>query len=116
MTRTRTSRLGFAIALAGVCLVRAGAQAQSGPIDTSCRPRNIVSWSILPRVHVQCEETVAGVRFFAIQARSDNAAEVARVLAILTAARATGSSLVVNFDPADVRNMAALIRRTNIGR
>lgn len=77
---------------------------QAAPRDTVCKPLNVVVWNIKPRVHVQCAAAVSGIKYFAFP--SDDAAAVARVLTILTAARASGADLVINYDPSDTSGHA----------
>jgi hypothetical protein len=74
---------------------------EAQPVDTACKPRNVVVWEAKPhsRVHVQCVAAVGNIKYFAY--RSNDADAVARVLTILTAARAAGADLIINYAPAD---------------
>lgn len=76
----------------------------AAPRDTVCKPVNVVVWNIKPRVHVQCAASVSGIKYFAYP--SDDANAVARVLTILTAARASGSDVIINYDPADTSGVS----------
>lgn len=91
-----------------ICIVLALAlpysSANAAPKDTNCKPRNVVVWNVKPRVHVQCTAAVSGIKYFAFP--SDDAHAVARVLTILTAARASGADLIINYDPADTSGAA----------
>jgi len=97
--RTKTNgRAVLAAVLLGGSLGAADT-AMAQPRDTSCKPRNVVVWEVQPRVHVQCVAAVGGIKYFAY--RSNDRDAVARVLTILTAARAAGADLIINYDPAD---------------
>jgi hypothetical protein len=65
----------------------------------SCKPVDV---SVYPeRIHVRCDKpTSGGIVFFAVPTAADPA-HVARILSVLLIARATGKTVVVEYDPAD---------------
>lgn len=101
MRRSKVALTGILLTLGMLPVASATGQ----PVDTICKPKNVVVWNVQPRVHVQCTATVGGgIRYFAYPADDPDA--VARVLTILTAARAAGADLVINYDPADTSGAA----------
>ncbi len=81
-----------------------GSTSQASATSTwvSCVPIEIVTYS--SRVHVQCQTAISGVSYFA--ASSADAANVARVLSVITAAQVAGRTLSVLYDPADTSGTA----------
>lgn len=75
--------------------------ALAAPKDTTCRPRNIIVWTVKPRVHVQCEAAKGNIRYFAFPMTGNLIDEAARILDTLIAARALGRTLIINYDPSD---------------
>ena len=68
----------------------------------SCVPVGIMTFS--SRVHVQCQTPISGVSYFA--ASTADAANVARILSVITAAQVAGRTLTVLYDPADTSGTA----------
>ena len=68
----------------------------------SCVPIQVVTFA--SRVHVQCQTAIGGVSYFA--ASTTNAANVARILSVLTAAQLAGRTLSILYDPADTSGTA----------
>ena len=82
----------------------AGSTSQASASSTwvSCVPVEIVTFS--SRVHVQCQTAIGGVSYFA--ASTADAANVARVLSVITAAQVAGRTLTVFYDQADTSGIA----------
>ncbi len=70
--------------------------------DVACTPSNVIVFS--NRVHIRCEETFGGIRFFA--APTSNAAHVSRILSVITTATVAGRTVVVFYDPANTSGTA----------
>lgn len=70
--------------------------------NNTCVPVGIVTYST--RVHVQCQSAVSGIIYFA--APTADAANVARILSIITAAQVAGRTLSILYDPADTSGTA----------
>jgi hypothetical protein len=68
----------------------------------SCTPREIMTYQ--GRIHVKCAASVGGVRFFAIS--TQDSANAARVLSVITAAQVAGRTLTILYDPADLSGAA----------
>jgi hypothetical protein len=77
----------------------AGSTSQAPATSTwiSCTPDAIVTYA--SRVHVHCAAAVGGISYFA--ASTADAANVARVLSVITAAQVAGRTLTILYDPAD---------------
>ena len=108
----------LALGLAGFA---AGA-ARAAPTDMYCTPNQVVVFTDAPRLHVRCDESYAGVVYFA--ADTTDAAQAARILSIIQTALVAGRTLVVNYDPSDLSGTAIgcqaddcrLIRRIGFGK
>jgi hypothetical protein len=81
-----------------------GSTSQASVASTwvSCVPVGIVTYAV--RVHVQCQTAISGVSYFA--ASTADAANVARVLSVISAAQVAGRTLAVLYDPADTSGAA----------
>jgi hypothetical protein len=77
-------------------------QASAASTWVSCVPIAIVTFS--SRVHVQCQTAISGVSYFA--ASTADAANVARVLSVITAAQVAGRTLAILYDPANTSGTA----------
>jgi hypothetical protein len=77
-------------------------QASAASTWVSCVPVGIVTFAA--RVHVQCQTAIGGVSYFA--ASTADAANVARILSVITAAQVAGRTLSVLYDPADTSGTA----------
>ncbi|MGC8779839.1 MAG: hypothetical protein ACP5UQ_03150 [Anaerolineae bacterium] len=68
----------------------------------SCTPNSVAAYS--NRIHVRCNESYSGIRYFAYP--TTNAAAAARYLSLLTSARVAGHTLQILYDPADTGGTA----------
>ena len=63
----------------------------------TCRPIGVAVFDI--RIHVQCQESVGSVSFFALS--NSDVAQTARVLSVLSTAHVSGRNLNILYDPND---------------
>ena len=68
----------------------------------TCTPNQVAAYS--SRIHVRCNESYSGIRYFAYP--TTNAAAVARYLSLLTSAQVAGHTLSILYDPADTSGTA----------
>lgn len=68
----------------------------------TCTPNQVAAYS--SRIHVRCNESYSGIRYFAYP--TTNAAAAARYLSLLTAAQVAGHTLSILYDPADTSGTA----------
>jgi hypothetical protein len=78
--------------------------ANAAPIDVFCTPNQVVVFTEEPRLHVKCEESFAGVIYFATS--TTDTAQSARILSVIQTALVAGRTLIVNYDPADLSGAA----------
>lgn len=71
--------------------------APDGSVWKTCTPNNVAVYS--SRIHVRCNESYSGIRYFAYPTR--DAAAAARYLSLLTSAQVAGHTLSILYDPAD---------------
>ena len=68
----------------------------------TCTPNNVAAFS--NRIHVRCNESYSGIRYFAYP--TTNAAAAARYLSLLASAQVAGHTLSILYDPADTSGPA----------
>jgi hypothetical protein len=68
----------------------------------TCTPNNVAAFS--NRIHVRCNESYSGIRYFAYP--TTNAAAAARFLSLLASAQVAGHTLQILYDPADTSGTA----------
>lgn len=99
-------RLGWVYLPAATALLSAlpllGDGAAAYAAETSCTPSNVIVFA--NRVHIRCEETVGGIRFFA--APTSDAAHAARVLSVISTATVAARNVVIFYDPANTSGTA----------
>lgn len=71
-------------------------------VETSCTPLNTAVFS--SRVHIKCEESVAGIQYFALS--TSDAAQAARVLSTISTATVAGRPVFVHYNPSDTSGAA----------
>ncbi|GAB4534559.1 MAG: hypothetical protein Fur0018_24470 [Anaerolineales bacterium] len=77
-------------------------EAPEGSTWVTCTPNNVAVFS--ERIHVKCNESYSGVRYFAYP--TTNAAATARFLSLLTSAQVAGHTLSILYNPADTSGTA----------
>jgi hypothetical protein len=85
-----------------IIMLLAGGRVHAAPTWTSCTPVQIVTYT--SRVHVRCAAAVGGITFFATS--TENAANAARMLSVITSAQIAGRTLTILYDPADMSGAA----------
>ena len=112
-------RVGYAVCVAAGLV---SGPAWTAPVDVFCTPNQIVVLTEAPRLQVRCDESFAGVVYFA--APTADAAQAGRILSVIQTALVAGRTLIVNYEPADLSgtgigcqsNDCRLIRRIGFGK
>lgn len=98
-------------------------EASSAPPKwVTCKPVQVMVFTVSPRLHVRCESPVNGIRYFALS--TEDAGRAGQVLSLLSTATVTGKSLTILYDPDDVsgvgigcqKNDCRLIQAAGFGR
>jgi len=89
-------------AIVTLTLITLVARAEAAETWISCTPAAIATYQV--RVHVRCTAAVGGISFFAVS--TQDAANAARVLSVITAAQVAGRTLSILYDPADLSGAA----------
>jgi hypothetical protein len=98
--RSLTRVAALAIIAAGLAMRPAAAAA----VDVFCTPNQVVVFTEEPRQHVRCQESFAGVVYFATP--TTDAAQAARILSLIQTALVAGRTLVIRYDPNDLSGAA----------
>jgi hypothetical protein len=96
--------VGRLAALATVVGGLAAAPAEAAPVDVFCTPIQVVVFTEEPRLHVRCNESFAGIIFFATS--TTDTAQASRILSVIQTALVAGRTLIVRYDPADLSGAA----------
>jgi hypothetical protein len=80
----------------------ASAAPAAAPTDAACTPTQVMVWP--NRIHVRCATAVSGISFFTVN--TNDTANAARVLSLLTTAQVAGRTLTIRYEPNDLSGSA----------